>query len=107
MDEIRAMNKIEVELSQEKTDFINETYQKELRHWKKQLQRVFQLKMKQKNYQIRHPQEFFLFVKKNAKMVNIDEIFFYLKSQYLTHNEEQRTFIQNIPSQENMPSFDY
>ena len=54
-----------------------------------------------------HPQEFFLFVKKNAKMVNIDEIFFYLKSQYLTHNEEQRTFIQNIPSQENMPSFDY
>ena len=40
-------------------------------------------------------------------MVNIDEIFFYLKSQYLTHNEEQRTFIQNIPSQENMPSFDY
>ena len=26
MDEVRAMNKIEVELSQEKIDFINETY---------------------------------------------------------------------------------
>ena len=35
MDEVRAMNKIEVELSQEKIDFINEAYQKELRHWKK------------------------------------------------------------------------
>ena len=30
---------------------------------------------------------------KNAKMLNIDEIIFYLKSQYLTHNEEPRTFI--------------
>ena len=30
---------------------------------------------------------------KNAKMMNIDEIIFYLKSQYLPHHEEQRTFI--------------
>ena len=43
---------------------------------------------------------------KNEKMVNIDEIIFYLKSQYLAHNAEERTFIPNIPSEENMPSFE-
>ena len=32
---VRAMNKIEVDLSQEKVDFINYAYQKELQHWKK------------------------------------------------------------------------
>ena len=39
-------------------------------------------------------------------MVNVDEIIFYLKSQYLAHNEEQRTFIQHIPSEGNIPSFE-
>ena len=32
MNEIRAMNKIEVDLSQEKIDFINDAYEKELQH---------------------------------------------------------------------------
>ena len=31
---------------------------------------------------------------------------FYLKSQYLTQNDEERTFIEDIPSEENMPSFE-
>ena len=35
MDEVRAMNKIEVDLSQEKIDFVNDAYQKELQHWQK------------------------------------------------------------------------
>ena len=35
MDEIRATNKIEVDLSQEKIDFINYAYQKKLQYWKK------------------------------------------------------------------------
>ena len=35
MDEVRAMKKIEVKLSQEKINFINYTYQKELEYWKK------------------------------------------------------------------------
>ena len=35
MTGVRAMNKIEVNLSQEKIDFINEAYQKELQYWKK------------------------------------------------------------------------
>ena len=42
---------------------------------------------------------------KNEKMVNIDEIC-YLKSQYLAHNNEERIFIPQIPSEQNMPSFE-
>ena len=41
---------------------------------------------------------------KNQKLVNIEEIIFYLKSQYLEHNPEDRTFILDIPSEE--PSFE-
>ena len=37
-------------------------------------------------------------VKSGAK--NVNEIIFYLKSQYLPPNEEPRTFIEDIPSQE-------
>ena len=32
MDEVRARNKIEVEIRQEKVDFINDAYEKELRY---------------------------------------------------------------------------
>ena len=35
MDEVRAMNKIEAKLTQEKIDFINDVHQKELQYWKK------------------------------------------------------------------------
>ena len=35
IDEVRAMNKIGVNLSQEKKDFTNDAYQKELQYWKK------------------------------------------------------------------------
>ena len=35
MDEARAINKIEINLPQEKIDFINGVYQKELQYWKK------------------------------------------------------------------------
>ena len=35
----------------------------------------------------------------NAKMLNIDEISFYLKSHYSTHNKEQRTFIEENEGQ--------
>ena len=41
---------------------------------------------------------------KNQKVVNIEEIIFYLKFQYLEHNSEERTFIPNILSEE--PSFE-
>ena len=35
MDEVRAMNKIEAKLPQEKIDFINDVHQKQLQYWKK------------------------------------------------------------------------
>ena len=35
MDKVRAMNEIEVNLSQEKIEFINGACQKELHYWKK------------------------------------------------------------------------
>ena len=34
MDEARAINKVEVNLPQEKIDFINVSHQKELQYWK-------------------------------------------------------------------------
>ena len=34
MDEARAVHKTEVNLPQEKIDFINDAYQKELQYWK-------------------------------------------------------------------------
>ena len=37
---------------------------------------------------------------KIEKTVNIDEIIFYLKSMYSTHNEEPRNFIDDIPVDE-------
>ena len=40
---------------------------------------------------------------KDEKIVNINEIIFYLKSQYLAHNSQERTFIPDIPNEE--PSF--
>ena len=35
INKVRAINKIEVNLSQEKIEFINDAYQKELHYWKK------------------------------------------------------------------------
>ena len=41
---------------------------------------------------------------KSRKTVNIEEIIFYLKSMYSTHNEEPKTFIDDTPTEE--PSFE-
>ena len=38
--------------------------------------------------------------------MNINEIISYLKSQYSTDNRDQTTFIQNFPSQRDVPSFE-
>ena len=88
MDEVTAVNKIEVDLSQEKIVFTNDTYQKELQHWKKVALESVSTKNEAKELIDLAPSRVCLIRKvKNAKMVNIDEIIFYLKSQYLTHNE--------------------
>ena len=43
---------------------------------------------------------------KNAKKMNVDEIISYLKSRCSTDNKDQITFIQNFPSQRDLPSFE-
>ena len=77
MDEVRGMNKIEANLPQDKIDFINDAHQKELQHWK---MIVLESKNENDNKQ--------------------------LKNQYLPHNEERGTFIEDIPSQEDRFTFE-
>ena len=43
---------------------------------------------------------------KNLKKVNIDEIMFYLKSRYSADDRDQINFIQDIPNQGDIPSFE-
>ena len=107
MSEVRVRNKIEVEIHQEKVDFMNDAYEKELRHWKKAALESVSNKSETKELIDLAPSRVILVLKiKNEKRVNIDEIIFYLKFQYLEHNDEERTFIPNISSKENMPSFE-
>ena len=90
-DEVRAMNKIEVELYQEKIDFINDAYEKELRYWKRvALESVSTENEAKELIDLASSSVCLIRKAKNAKMVNIDEIIFYLKSLYLSHNKEQR-----------------
>ena len=44
-----------------------------------------------------HSRVFLIRKAKTAKKENIDEIIFYLKPKYSTHNEEPRIFIKDIP----------
>ena len=57
------------------------------------------MRAKKKNWR-----NFVIRKEKSKKTVNIDEMIFYLKSMYSTHNEEPRTFIDDIPTKE--PSFE-
>ena len=92
MDGLRAMNKIEIDLSQEKIDFINDAYQKESQHWKKVALESVSTENEAKELIDLAPSRVCLIRKvKNAKMVN---------------SEEQRTFILDIPSEENITSFE-
>ena len=96
-DEVRAVNKIEVELYQEKIDFINDAYEKELRYWKRVALESVSIKNEAKELIDLAPSRVCLIHKvKNAKMVNIDEIIFYLKSLYLSHNKEQRVWNRKV-----------
>ena len=57
MNEVRAMNKIEVDLSQEKIDFLNDAYQKELQHQKNVALESVSTKNESKQLTDLHPQE--------------------------------------------------
>ena len=98
--EARAINKIEVNLPKEKVDFINDTHQKELNHWKK-------INLENKNEDEKKQLtdlatlRAFLARKDVVKneVKNVGETIFHLKIQYLPHNVEQGiTFIEDIPS---------
>ena len=106
MDEAEVRTKkIEVEVNQEKITYINYAYNKELTYLKKAaLARVLN-ESEEKELVDLVPSKILLIRKeKIEKTVNIDEIFFFLKSIYSTHNEEPRTFINDIPTEE--PSFE-
>ena len=85
MDEARAINKIEVNLPQEKIDFINDAHQKELQYWKNiALASKNENEMKQLTYLA--PLRVFLARKTVVKndVKNVNEIFFLLKESVFT-----------------------
>ena len=83
MDEVRARNKIEVEIHQQKVDFINDAYEKELQYWKRAALESVSTENEAKELIDLAPSRVILVRKaKNEKMINIDEIIFYFKSQY-------------------------
>ena len=84
------MNEIEIKLSQENIDFINDTCQKELQYWKKvALQSVSTENGRKQLTDLVHTRVWLIrkAVINNAK--NVHEIIFYLNCQYLTRNEER------------------
>ena len=104
MDEVTE-SRIEVQLHQEKVDFINDAYEKGLLYWKRVALESASTENEARELIKLAPREVILVRKaKNQKLVNIEEILFYLKSQYSEHNLEDRTFVPNIPSEE--PSFE-
>ena len=73
MDEVRARNRIKVEIHQEKVDFINDAYEKELRYWKRAALESVSTKNEAKELTELAPSRVILVHKvKNEKVVNID-----------------------------------
>ena len=77
-------SKIEVELHQEKVDFINEAYRKGLRYWKRvALESISTENEARELIELAPRKVIFVRKAKNQKLINIEEIIFYfLKSQY-------------------------
>ena len=103
------MNEIEVNLSQEKINFINDAYQNKLQYWKKAALKKVSTENETKELTNLVSLRVFLIRKtaiKNAKKMNIHEIMFYLQSRHSTDNRNQKTFIQDIPSQGDVPLFE-
>ena len=73
MDEIRARNRIEVEIYQENADFINDAYEKELQYWKRATLESVSTENEAKELIELAPSRVILVRKvKNEKIVNID-----------------------------------
>ena len=106
MDKAHAVNKINVNLLQEKIDFTSHTHAKELEYWKKV---ALDNKGKDKRKPLTNlvPLRVSLARKDSIKEVkNVGEIICYLKSRYLPHNEEWGIYIEDIPSQEDQFTFE-
>ena len=90
-----------MEVHQEKVDFTNDAYEKGLQYWKREALESVSTENEAKELIELAPRKVILVRKaKKRKLVNIEEIIFYLKSQYLERNPGDRTFIPNIPREE-------
>ena len=104
MDEVRT-KKIEIEVNQDKIDYINYANSEEVTYWRKgALERVSIESAKRELIDLALSRVSLIRKVKSVKTVNINEIIFYLKSTYSAHNEEPRIFINDILSEE--PSFE-
>ena len=104
MNEVRE-SRIKVELHQEKVDFLNDAYEKGLEYWKRAALESVSTENEARELIELAPRKVILVCKaKNQKFINVEQLIFHLRSQYLEHNCEDRTFIPNIPSEE--PSFE-
>ena len=90
MEEARAVNSIETNLSQEKIDFINAAYAEEVHYWKRA---ALESKNEEERKQllVLAPSKVFLARKDAGKsrVENIHKMLFYLKNNFSPHNEEQ------------------
>ena len=94
-----------IEIDQENIEYINFAYNEEITYWQKAaLDRVLSEWEEKELVDLAPPRVLLIRKEKIEKTVNIDEIIFYLKSMYSTHNEEPRTFIDDIPT--DGPSFE-
>ena len=103
-DEVRT-KKIEIQVNQEKRDWVNYAYSEEITNWKKSsLESVSTESEKKELLDLAHLRVSLIRKVKSEKTADIDEIIFYLKSKCSKHNEEPRIFIHDIPTEE--PSFE-
>ena len=104
MDETEFRTR-KIEIDQEKMEYVNFAYNEEITYWDKvAFDMVLNEREEKELVDLAPPRVLLIRKEKIEKTVNIDEIIFYLKSMYSTHNEEPRTFIDDIPTDE--PSFE-
>ena len=95
MVEVRVKNRIKVEIHQEKVGFINEACEKELRYSKRVALESVSTKNEAKELNELAAARVILVRKvKNERIVNIDEIIFYLKSQYLARTPKKELLFE-------------
>ena len=100
MDEVKTKT-IEIQVNQEKIDYINYAYNKEMTYWKKAALDRVSTENEKKELMDLAPSKVSLICKaKSTKTKNIDEIIFYLKSKYSAYNVEPRTLLKDIPGKE-------